>query len=86
MKLKLSTPINAHGETVTELEFRDPTARDLRDLPVSGLKTFGDMYPIISSVAGIPPSSVDQLSAVDIVEAMNFIAPFFDRSATSTGD
>lgn len=86
MKLKLSTPINAHGETVTELELRDPTARDLRELPFSGLKTFGDMYPIISSVAGVPPSSVDQLSAADIVEAINFIAPFFDRSATSTGD
>lgn len=84
--IKLSKPIQAHGETVAELKLREPIAKDLRSLPIGGSTTVGDMIPVLSSIAGIPPSSVDQMVPADLFEALAYISPFFDRSPGPTGD
>lgn len=85
MKLKLSKPITAHGETVAELDLRDPVAKDLRSLPM-GARTVGDFIPVLSSVAGVPPSSVDQMAPNDLFAALEYLVPFFGPSTGATGD
>ena len=90
--LKLSKPIKAHGEDVAELAFREPTGKDLRTcgMPYSMLDRdgavglvidAGAVAKLISALAGIPTSSVDQLSARDFQEATNVIVGFFGPGA-----
>jgi len=91
IELKLSQPIQAHGETVEVLKFRPPRGKDLR---VAGLifDTSADptdpsrtltrfnlqaVANLICTLAGIPMSSVDALSAGDFTAAMGVIAGFF---------
>jgi hypothetical protein len=75
---KLSKSIKAHGEPVETLTWREPTAGDIRQagcpiilefVPGSDgpRMTFNEqkMNALISILAAIPPSSVDQLSAGD---------------------
>jgi hypothetical protein len=70
---ELSKPIKAHGEELTRLELREPTAKEVREIglitDLSGRnKTSLNMEVVadyIVSLAGIPKSSVDQLSAKD---------------------
>lgn len=74
----LSKPISAHGEQITILHWREPTGGDIEKAgnPIAINTTPGDdnarvafderkMAAMISQLAGIPPSSVRQLSARD---------------------
>jgi hypothetical protein len=72
----LIKPIQAHGEEITALRWREPTGGDIERagnpvyLDFSGEKpsiTFNEkkMAAMISLLAGIPPSSVRMLSAKD---------------------
>ncbi len=86
----LSKPIEAHGEQVSKLEIREPTGRDLRvhGNPfrlVMATKDGQDPYPVfdaavcaalLSELAGIPPSSVDQMSMIDTMNAQYAIFGF----------
>lgn len=74
-KITLTTPIKAHGEEVTELVLRDPVAGDLREFRL-GDRTAGNFFPLISVLAGIPPSSVEQMYPVDLLDAIEALAPF----------
>ena len=72
--LKLSKPISAHGETVSELSFRDPVARDLKEFRI-GDATVGNWLPLIAALAGIPPSSVESMCPADVLAAIDVVAP-----------
>lgn len=92
MKIKLTKPIKAHGEEVSELELKEPTGRDVQDIGFPYLilivgdeqalqiqvKTVGKY---VSKLAGIPPSSVDQLSAGDLNTLTGAVMSFFGVEA-----
>ena len=73
----LSKPIQAHGQEVSVLHWREPTAGDIEaagnpiNLEIFGLDqprlTFDEkkMSAMISRLATIPPSSVKQITAAD---------------------
>ena len=73
---KLSKPIEAHGEEITILKWREPTAGDIERAgnPIT-MDFFGEkptmafnerkMSAMISTLAAVPPSSVSRLSASD---------------------
>lgn len=84
MKLVLTQPIQAHGEEVTELTFRAPVARDLRALPI-GARSIGDYLPLLAALASVPPSSIEQLAACDLFEALEWLYPLFARSPATGG-
>ena len=70
----LSHPIKAHGEPVGELTFRDPVARDMKEFRI-GDTTVGNWIPLIASLAGIPPSSVESMHPADVFAAIEALGP-----------
>lgn len=82
----LSRPIQAHGEELMALTLREPTGKDLRTGMPYRILADGEMVidagvvaTLISSLCGIPPSSVDQLSALDFQEATAAVLGFFRK-------
>ncbi|WP_298214627.1 phage tail assembly protein [Acidocella sp.] len=91
--MKLIKPIQAHGETITELNFREPTGNDIIacgfpfKIETSGRETKQviDTQAIgayIAALAGIPSSSVAQLAVLDYTRAMGEIVGFFGDMAS----
>ena len=85
---ELMRPIEAHGQTVTVLVFREPTARDLLSIgnpvifdPISDPpKIMHDekrMNAMLSQLAGVPPSSIANLSTRDFITCAWGVTPFF---------
>jgi hypothetical protein len=98
-KLTLTEPIQAHGKTVTELELRKPLGGDIRKCgtPTKQERTDSGttlhhvdtevVAKLISEIAGIPPSSVNLMSAPDFMEATGIIVGFFNQPVkTSSTD
>ncbi len=92
MKVKLTKAIKAHGEDVAELDLREPTGRDVQDIGFPYLIVMtGDEQALqiqvktvgkyVSKLAGIPPSSVDQLSAGDLSTLTGAVMSFFGVEA-----
>lgn len=89
--LKLSKPIMAHDEELTELKLREPTVEEVMDigypfivLMQDGQDTAIDLRPkvvvrYISKLAGIPMSSAKSMSLSDLTEAQNEIMGFFGQ-------
>lgn len=95
--LTLTKPIKAHGEDVSVLTFREPTGKDIRECGVPySIGQRGDevvTYPdarntakLIVALAGIPTSSVDQLSMADFNAAMMVVIGFFGAAAADTSN
>ncbi|MBR0677948.1 phage tail assembly protein [Roseomonas alkaliterrae] len=89
VRIPLSTPIEAHGETLSEITLREPTGRDLRlcGLPYRIAMETGEatidapaMAKMIAALAAIPPSAVDRLSAEDWQAAMGAVLGFFGKA------
>jgi Phage tail assembly chaperone proteins, E, or 41 or 14 len=87
--IALDAPIQAHGEEIAELTFRPLKVDDLNRVgyPVR-LGADGTMEPIpdrisamIGRLAGIPDSSVGQLTVADWHRAMEVVVGFFGPSA-----
>jgi hypothetical protein len=92
--VELTTPIEAHGETVNKLEMREPNVEDTMRL--------GDPYffsadrsirldnaaiaRYISRLACIPESSVKQLSLKDFNSARGAVMDFFGEAAGALPD
>ncbi|WP_095153954.1 phage tail assembly protein [Pseudomonas sp. Irchel 3E13] len=83
---KLSAPIQAHGEEVTELELRRPTVQECRAIKVLPYTIGADGYPVaeleaaakyIAVCAKIPPTSVNQLDLRDLNQLAWLIVGFF---------
>lgn len=83
--LMLSKAITAHNETLTVLEFREPTGKDVRELgypyQVSNDESIKLSASItakyISRLANIPMSSVDEMSPSDMGLAGALVIGFF---------
>lgn len=89
-KLTLSKPISAHDEKISELTFREPTGDDLMacgEMPFAlETKKSGATLTHISTdalalyierLAGIPMSSVKQMTPKDFMGAFGIVAGFF---------
>jgi len=85
---KLASPIQAYGNEVTEIVFRKPTGMDIVQQgnpvifdPISDPPriTFDErkMTAMISALAKIPVSSVQQMDPRDWVACAWMVAPFF---------
>jgi hypothetical protein len=82
----LSTPIEAHGETLTALTLRKPNGKDIRVTGMPFRMSSSDesiitdaavVHRYIANLGGIPPSVVDRLSPVDFFTAMGVVLGFF---------
>lgn len=79
--IKLTTPISAHGDMIDALTFQPLKAKHLRNsgdpfinLPGGAMKVdYRAVAVLISELAGIPTSSVDQLEAPDWVRCSEAI-------------
>jgi len=76
VKVPLTKPIQAHGETLKELTLNEPTLEVLEDVEIAigggadgrgevKLK-LGTITKVVAGMAGIPPSSAKQISAADL--------------------
>ena len=89
--ITLKKPIQAHGEQVATLTFREPTCDDIMTcgypLQMGGDGTFtpiaGAIAKYISRLANVPPNSVKHLSAPDFQACLTAILPFFGDTASS---
>lgn len=62
----LSKPVQlASGDMLTEIVLREPTALDLRKMPVKQDLELGVLLDLAASVAGLPVGVMNQLCAVD---------------------
>ena len=81
----LRTPIEAHGETVSELTLSEPTLGVLDGVHVEigtsgGVRIdLGNLHRLIAGMAGIPPSSARQIRVTDMAPlaraVMDFLPP-----------
>lgn len=86
VKRKLETPVEAHGETITEIEFREPTAGDLVDhgdpLDIdyqTGGMRFNppEMTEMMAALAKVPPSSIRAMTPRDWKACAMLLTTFF---------
>ena len=92
--IKLTKPIEAHGETLNELKLRELNTEDIMrcGYPMT-IKGAGDNAEIvlqpdiaakyISRLAGIPESSVKALAPVDFNSVMMAVVGFFGESGVA---
>lgn len=85
--IPLSKPITAHGAEISELTLREPNAGDVMEcgypLGIDDGLAIPQAAPVgrlIARLAGIPPSSVKQLSMPDYNRAMGVVLDFFGAS------
>lgn len=84
-EVKLAKPVQAHGEPVDTLRFREPTGADIAKVgfPMSfgadGSATFDGpkMSAMMAALADVPPSTIKALSARDWVACAAVLGPFF---------
>lgn len=90
--VKLQVPIEAHGDSLTELNLRRPTVQEVRAIKALPYKIDKneevslDMdvaAKYIAVCAGIPPSSVNQLDLADLNTLCWQVAGFFMTPASS---
>jgi hypothetical protein len=89
---KLSKPIKAHGQELSELQLREPTGDDVEKLgfpyvvtPKSNGETTIEIrahliYQYISRLAGIPKESAKQVSLGDLSLLSGLVISFFGES------
>lgn len=82
--IQLTTPIDAHGSQVTQLTMRPPKAKELRDLPIKQNMVMGDLYGVAAACADVPPSSIDQLDAGDLMKVMEVVGSFLGLGTGAT--
>jgi Phage tail assembly chaperone proteins, E, or 41 or 14 len=88
LKRKLMKPITAHGQTYSELTFREPTAEDIErvGLPCTikvGVEEFEIKHDakawlaMMSNLATVPPSSIRQLDPRDYSSIIWLLQGYF---------
>lgn len=89
--ITLSKPIQAHGEKVTKLTLREPTGDDVIACghPMTFQQVAGETVmqvnakaaaKYVSTLAGIPMSSVRAMSGKDLTTCINMVMGFFGDS------
>jgi hypothetical protein len=91
LTVKLQKAVQAHGETIKEIKFRRPTGGDLMgltDWPIVIDYQTGRVSPnppvmgaMMSTLAGVPPSTIRQLEAQDWTTCSHRLMGFFVPAA-----
>ena len=84
-KFPLSKSINAHGESLSVLNLREPTGAEIIELGMPIVVTAEGSIDFkmkvvaryISRLATIPPNSVEQISPQDLMQLASEISAFF---------
>lgn len=71
---KLKNPIQVGSEKIEVLKFREPKAKDFRDMPME--PKIGDMLNVAGKISNNPPSTIDQLSTADMPEVLKIVGEF----------
>jgi hypothetical protein len=86
--LLLATPVPFATETVSALDFRDPTGRDIRELSIP-IDEDGLNPPVmalwIERLTGRPMPFVDSLAMSDWMEAARTVSAFFREAGRQSG-
>lgn len=72
--VKLREPISIGSQTIDQLEFRKPKAKDFRQLPLD--PKFGDMLTLAGKIAGQPDVVMDELCTEDMMAVVEAVAGF----------
>lgn len=79
--LKLSKPVHANGQEVTELKFREPKGRDIEEVGMPVLPNFRfdveAMGMMMARLANVPPSTIKALPSKDWTTGAYKIWDFF---------
>lgn len=88
--VKLTSPVEVAGETISEVTLREPTAAECRRFgdPYTGIVGAtgetraithdNDVYfQYITKLAQLPPSTIDKMSARDFTAVRNAVFSFF---------
>lgn len=74
--IKLSHPVEAFGEQVSELVIKKrPKAKDLRAMD-SEKGEVGKTAALMAQLTGVPSSTIDQLDAADFMKASEVVEGF----------
>jgi hypothetical protein len=84
--IQLSTSVKHGNEEIRELNFREPTARDLRRFEFSDLNKFSKIIELSSILSGLPESVLDQLKMEDLFQCVKVIASFLPQSQETLGN
>ncbi|MFV4756525.1 phage tail assembly protein [Citrobacter freundii] len=84
-ELELQHPVTAHGETLSVLEFNEPTGKDVRELGYPYQMNRDESIKLqahiiakyIVRLANVPLSTVDQMKPCDLNSAGWLVAGFF---------
>ncbi|MGV3738919.1 phage tail assembly protein [Citrobacter freundii] len=84
-ELELNHPVTAHGETISVLEFNEPTGKDVRELGYPYQMNQDESIKLqahiiakyIVRLANVPLSTVDQMKPGDLNSAGWLVAGFF---------
>ncbi|EGZ6657210.1 phage tail assembly protein [Escherichia coli] len=84
-EMVLNQPVSAHGETISVLEFQEPTGKDVRELGYPYQMNQDESIKLqahiiakyIVRLAGVPLSTVDQMTPGDLNTAGWLVAGFF---------
>lgn len=79
----LKVPIKFGQDTITELTFRRPTAKDFRAFPVGLNPTIGQVLDVGSLLCGHPPVVMNKLDPVDMVEVVTIVTGFLEPGQTT---
>ncbi len=91
--VKLAVPIEAHGETLSELTMREPVGKDIRinGMPFrfhaedgSIITDAAAVHRYIAALAAVPPSTVDRLAPSDWSAAMAAVLGFFGAAPATS--
>ncbi len=75
-RVELTEPVQAHGETLTHLQLQAPKMKHLRARDGAKGPTDASIR-VMSVLAGVPPSTIDELTPVDFAAAEAVLRPFF---------
>lgn len=80
--VKLSKPIQAHGEELTEITLKEPTIGTLQGIRTGGPEGFdlGQLTTIVSKLGGIPTSAAAKIPLRDLMPLKEQFEDFFDVS------
>lgn len=84
-ELELNHPVTAHGETISVMEFNEPTGKDVRELGYPYQMNQDESIKLqahiiakyIVRLANVPLSTVDQMKPSDLNSAGWLVAGFF---------
>lgn len=80
----LSSPVKYRGGTISEIVFREPTFKDLRELGIPGTtdgateaQAVEEMFKYLVRLANVEEKALDMISARDALASVQAIVPFF---------